>query len=134
MKRMKNDISLTTRKKHVLLLNIFIFETHSLPERWSDSPERTKGEETQELGSQGLGGRWGGMQGGPPGLLPGQRDPPQKLAQTDEQHLLVGSHLVALLGVIRWEGEGKVKGKGEGRLSFRTISKWEMLCKSLLGI
>lgn len=81
---------------------------------------------------------WGGGGGecreDRPGLLPGQRDPPQKLAQTDEQHLLVGSHLVALLGVIRWEGEGKVKGKGEGRLSFRTISKWEMLCKSLLGI
>ena len=96
-----------------------------------------KGERGKRPGGGGVGGGGGG--GGEcredrPGLLPGQRDPPQKLAQTDEQHLLVGSHLVALLGVIRWEGEGKGKGKGEGRLSFRTISKWEMLCKSLLGI
>lgn len=76
---MKNDIVLNIRTKNLLFLNIFIFETHNLPEKWHDCPEWVRGGETQKEPGSRVGG--GSLQGELPGLLPGQGDPPQELAQ-----------------------------------------------------
>lgn len=52
-----------------------------------------------------------------PRLLPGQEDPPQKLAQTEElgSRTYCGIPFCFTLGALRWEGEEGLTGIGEGR-------------------
>lgn len=75
---------------------------------------------------------WGAMQGGAPGLLPSQGNPPQTLLQTEEVAPTIRSHFGSLLGPIRWGGVGR--RKGSGAMIIQDYVSGKCLARAYLGI
>ena len=122
---------LTQEQEHLLFLKTCLsLKLTACQEKRHDCPEWARGGATQqELGSQVL----GAMQGGVPGLRPGQGDPPQTLLQTEEVAPAVRSHFGSLLGLIRWGG-GEGRRKGSGAMSIQEYVNGKCLARAYLGI